>query len=164
MRTNHGPIGPVYALFFVLMPRWLRLTLATVVLWNLLALAMVGVVGRGGLDWIGLSRVPQYLLVIAACYSMGEIIVIMGLGGDESVFKVPGLVHAISPWAAYVLPLVVMAFVLLVINPSFSRLLSPWIYRGPLLAAFALSLPIAGILFIQWIRPIPPAPSISPTQ
>ncbi len=158
MRTNHGPIGPAYALIFVLLPHWVRLTLASVSLWILLTLATQLTVRGGGLDWIGIGRVPQYLLVGAGCFAMAQIAVLVGLSRNGEADHVSDVLRAFSPWSVTVLPLVVMIFTFTTLNPSAGAFLSPWFYRAPLLAGFALALPVTGVLFVRWITPEPTSP------
>lgn len=161
LRLNNGVTGLLYALFFWLMPKFLRLMLAALAMWNLLALAMVASICAGGLDWIGISRIAQCLLAGAACFAMAEISVLIGLTYNDPNFRIPDVVRAISPWAAWVLPLIVAGFALLTINPSLATSFSPWAYRLPLIGAFTLALPIGGILFARWITP--PALTVTPS-
>ena len=153
LRLNRGPIGPIYALFFWLMPQFLRQMLASLALWNVLVVALAAAIWSGGLDWIGVSRLSQCLLVGASCIAMTEISVLIGLTYNNPHVQIPDVVRAISPWAAWVLPLIVAGFALVTINPSLAQLLSPWVYRGPMMAAVTLALPIGGILFVRWITP-----------
>lgn len=161
LRLNSGLIGLIYALFFWLMPKFLRQMLAALALWNLLALALVASISAGGLDWIGIGRVAQCVLAAAACFAMAEISVLIGLTYNDPDFQIPDLVRAISPWAAWVLPLIVAGFSLFTINPSLAASFSPWAYRVPLIGAFTLALPIGGILFARWITP--PALTVTPS-
>jgi hypothetical protein len=153
MRSNHWLIGPVYALFFVLLPKFLRLILASMVTWNLLALSLIIAIHLGGLDWIGLGRGPQYVLVIAACVAMAEITVLVVLGRKGPGFHLPALLRGFSPWGAWVLPLLVLIFAFLTLNPTLAKFISPWVYRAPVVVAAAVSMPIAGFLFVQWLFP-----------
>jgi len=137
------------------MPQFLRRMLASLALWNLLGLAMVAAICLGGLDWTGLSRIAQSLLVGAACFAMVEISVLIGLSYNDPNFRLPDVMRPISPWAGWVLPLIVAGFALLTLNPALATSFSPWAFRAPLLGAFVLALPISGILFVRWITPPP---------
>jgi hypothetical protein len=162
MRSNNGPLGAIYLLTFVLIPQFLRMMIGTLAMWGMLIVALVAAVRFGGLDWIGINRLSQCLLVGAGCFAMAEISVLIGLTYNDPNFSIPAMVKAISPWAGWMLPLIVMSFALVTINPSLGRFLSPWAFRTPLIAAFALALPMGAILFVRWITPPAPVASIAP--
>ena len=162
MRSNLAPLEAIYVLGFVLIPQFLRMMIAAFAMWGMLIVALVAAIRFGGLDWIGTSRLFQCLLIGAACVAMAEISVLVGLTYNDPTFSIPGVVKAISPWAGWMLPLVVMSFALLTINPSLGRFLSPWAYRGPLIAAFVFALPLGAVLFVRWITPPAPVSSVVP--
>ncbi len=155
LRGNHFLLGPLYALYFVLIPLWLRLLLAMMALWVLLTFAAGLAIHDGGLEWMGLGRVAQYLLMGTACFAMAEISVLLTLGRDDALYEVPKLLQRFSPWTATTLPLVMIGFTVCTLNASWVTVVSPWLYRAPWLAACMLTLPIAGILFVRWVTPPP---------
>src|SRR6195952_3963905 len=79
MRSNNGPLGAIYVLTFVLIPQFLRIMIGTLAMWGMLIVALVAAIRFGGLDWIGLNRLSQCVLVAAACFAMAEISVLIGL-------------------------------------------------------------------------------------
>jgi hypothetical protein len=162
MRSNIAPLEAVYVLGFVLVPQFLRVMIATFAMWGMLIVTLVAAIRFGGLDWIGTGRLFQCLLIGAACVAMAEITVLIGLTNNDPTFSIPGVVKAISPWAGWALPLIVMSFALVTINPSLGRFLSPWTYRGPLIAAFVLALPLGAVLFVRWVTPPAPVASVIP--
>src|ERR1700712_964625 len=118
MRSNNGPLGAIYVLTFVLVPQFLRVMIGTLAMWGMLIVALVAAIRFGGLDWIGLNRLSQCLRGGSSCFAMAEISVLIGLTSNDPNFSIPGMVRAVSPWAGWVLPLIVMSFALVTINPS----------------------------------------------
>ena len=135
------------------MPQFIRRLLASILLWIFLSVAMAAVVCDGGLDWTGLSPLLQRLLTATSCFVMAEIGVLIGVTSGNNLAQVPGVVRAISPWGSWVLPAIVMIFAVLALNSTLGSFVPSWIYRGPMVAAVTVSLPIGGILFVRWITP-----------
>jgi len=128
-RKSADQTGSVWAAIFLLLPLGL-----------LLAVALLGATARGGFDWLPIRRGPQYLVVLVAAVALTVVLFFSFAARIEHPNHLPWVSRPFHLWAVYVFPLVVMAFVVVAVNPSLQAGMPPWLARGPIAVVLALSL------------------------
>lgn len=153
MRPKFNPIGPFYVIVFVVMPRFLRVLLAALLVWVFLALALVVVADRGGLAWTGVTLGRQYCLVAAGWLALALMTLGKTLAHYDVTYRIPLAVRHGAQGMAWVAPVVFMVFGLLALNPPLARFASPSLLHVPLVTVAAIAVLVAGIFFFRWLVP-----------
>src|SRR5262245_20708245 len=87
-------------------------------LWILLLVALLLVVARGGFDWLGLKRGPQYLVAFASGGALLGVTFFSFMGKFEHPNQLPWAARPFLGWALYLLPLLTIAFAAIELSPE----------------------------------------------
>ncbi len=132
--------GALWGAIYVLVP-----------LWSLLTITLLLATARGGFDWLPMSRSPQYVLVLASGLALLVVTFFSFLGKVEHPSQIPWAAHPFRTWAAYVFPLLAMAFAFLTLNPALGSKIPALAYRAPVAIISVASLIACAGLLVQWI-------------
>lgn len=135
-------------------------TLALSLLWFFLAIALAIATTDGRFEWVAKSRASQFVLIFLAHLAAGFVTWASIARRHHPASSVPWSLRPLVPWAAFVIPPVVLLGCLFALHPPLGQVLpTPW-YRGALTVAGAISLLAATALLIECAtrRGRPPAP------
>jgi|GEM_PF-3314662 len=106
--------------------------LAFVILWFCLAIALASATVSGRFGWVAHSRPIQFVFIISAHLAIGFITWASIRRRHHPASSVPVCLRPIAPWAAFVLPPVVLLIALFALHPPLGYTIPP----GWLRAAF----------------------------
>jgi len=124
-------------------------TLALLVLWICLGIALVAAIFDGQFDWVARKRGVQLLLILAAHLAAGFITWFGITRRHHPPASFPWSLRLIAPWAAFVLPPIVLLGSLITLHPPLDLVLPQSVNQAALAATGAISLLSIAALLVE---------------
>jgi hypothetical protein len=127
-------------------------TLATVafsLLWCCLAIALASAIASGRFEWVAKTRFIQFLLVLSAHLATGFITLASIRRRHHPARTIPLCLRPVAPWAAFVLPPIVILIALFALHPPLGYSIPPVWLRAALGFVGVLSIVATTALVIE---------------
>lgn len=124
-------------------------TLAFVFLWVCLAIALAAATVSGRFEWVAKTRPVQFALILSAHLATGFITWASIRRRHHPASMVPVCLRPIAPWAAFVMPPVVLLVALFALHPPLGYSVPPGWLRAALGSVGILSILATAALIIE---------------
>jgi hypothetical protein len=124
-------------------------TAAFGILWFCLAIALASAIASGRFEWVAKMRLVQYLLVLSAHLATGFITVASIRRRSHPPQTLPVCLRPVAPWAAFVLPPIVLLMALFALHPPLGYSIPPVWLRAALGFVGVLSIVATTALLIE---------------